>query len=177
MKKYLGLMFILFTLCSCESLRNVRKESRFIRCKDSNCSNCAGIGYTTCTICKGTGQKLCLKCGGTGAYACRDCGGSGIADCFNSLCREGYVTTVKTVRAPTKSNPYAVKVINRDVICRSCHGRGTRFCRPMIECPPYVSCPTTVACPKGYTLVWWQCRNCGQKHDYKPKRCSKCGEW
>lgn len=177
MRNILSFIFITIILCSCESLRNVREESRFVQCEDSNCSNCGGVGYTTCTICDGAGQKLCLRCGGAGSYTCDDCDGSGIADCFNILCNRGYVPMMKTVPAPTESNPYAIQVIKEDVRCDSCHGSGTRSCSPIIECPVYVSCPTTVACPKGYTEVWWQCRNCGQKHDYKPKRCSKCKKW
>lgn len=176
MKRILGLLFIVFTLCSCESLRNIRKESRFVQCKDPNCINCKGIGYTTCTICNGSGSKICLKCGGAGFYICGVCNGSGVADCFNILCNNGKYPMMKTVPAPTVDNPYAVKVITEYVQCESCGGSGTRSCPRTIACPTNVSCPITVACPKGYTRVWWQCRNCGQKYDYKPKKCTNCGK-
>ncbi|MBD5437621.1 MAG: hypothetical protein HDR37_03465 [Treponema sp.] len=176
MKKIMIGMFALFMCAGMAMARNVKEQSKFIQCEDPDCSNCQGVGYTTCTICNGSGQKLCLKCNGAGFYTCGQCNGSGRAKCYNILCTNGKQANMKVVPAPTENNPNAVEVVTEYVQCQSCGGTGTRSCPTTIPCPVYVDCPTMVACPKGYTKVWWQCRNCGQEHDYKPKKCIKCGK-
>lgn len=176
MKKIMIGILVLVVCAGIAMARNVNEQSKFIQCEDPNCVNCHGIGYTTCTICNGAGRKLCPKCNGAGFYTCRDCNGSGIAKCRNVICTNGKYAVMKAVPAPTENNPDAVKVITEWIQCEICGGTGTRRCPPTIACSTHVDCPTTVACPKGYTKVWWQCRNCGQEHDYKPKKCINCGK-
>lgn len=109
-----------------------------------------------CSLCLGAGIYRCPKCLGRGMIQCSSCSGRGTSSC--GKCKGTGVT---------KANK-----------CDHCEGTGNSRCSRcnntgMRECD---RCRGEGRIRCGTTTHTWVCRKCGERYDYSPKKCAKCGK-